>query len=422
MKTSENTPQTCSPLRRAINIKIQNFTIAFKNDKEFSLFLGVSFFSGIAGGITTSCFNNYLNDVYHLSETARGFVEFPRELPGALLILIFAVMAFMSDTRLASLGMMFSALGMIGLGLFAPSFVVMLLWMVVLNLGTHIFMPLAPGIGMNLSQKEQYGMRLGRFNAYSLSATIVGYLIVWLGFGYLGITYSIVFSIASVCYIIAAAILFFMKPMKKVKRKTRFVLKKKYSLYYALSIVNGARKQIFLTFAPWVLIKIYHLGTAKFAIMGFIIAFVSIITRKIVGRAIDRLGERAVLSAEAIVLIMLCMGYAFSANVFPVAIAVVVTAACYIVDNSVTAVEMARSTYVRKIADSIDEVIPTLSTGTSFDHVVSMTIPFFGGLIWVAFGYQYVFLAAALIAVTNLFLSFRIKTELYGKSKSPVQG
>jgi MFS family permease len=411
MKILGNTPITNSLLIRAIKRKARNISIAYKDDRDFSLFLAVGFFSGISGGITTACFNNFLNDVYHLSETSRGIVEFPRELPGALLIVIFAVLSFMGDARLASLGMLFAALGMLGLGVFSPYFLVMLAWMVVLNLGTHIFMPLAPGIGMNLSKQEQFGMRLGRFSAYSLSATIIGYLIVWLGFQYLGMSYSFVFTFAAVCYIIAAIILLFIKPTQKKKRKMRFVLKKRYMLFYVLSIVNGARKQIFLTFAPWVLIKIYHLGTPTFALLGFVIAFVSITTRTIVGKAIDGLGERVVLSTEAIVLIFLCMGYAFSANIFPVSVAVVITAACYIADNSLSAVEMARSTYVRKIAGDPDEVIPTLSTGTSLDHMVSMTIPFFGGLIWTAFSYKLVFIFAALIAVTNLFLSFRIKIK-----------
>jgi MFS family permease len=304
--------------------------------------------------------------------------------------------------------MIFASLGMAGLGLLSPSFGVMLIWMVVLNLGTHLFMPLVPGMGMHLSKQNNYGARLANYNAYNLAATIIGYFIVWLGFSYLNLSFAVAFVIASVCYLIAGLILFRMKPLQIEKR--RFVFKKKYSLFYALSIVNGARKQIFLTFAPWVLIKIYNVDTATFAVYGFIIAGISIGTRTIVGKAIDKLGERIVLSAEAILLIVLCMGYAFSANIFPVAVAVIITAGCYVLDNSLTAVEMARSTYVRKISDDPNDVLPTLSTGITLDHIVSMTIPFFGGMLWEALGYQIVFVCASFIALTNLILSFRIKT------------
>ncbi len=271
---------------------------SFAGDREFSLMLAAAFVAGIASGINTSIFSNFLNDVYHLSEVQRGIVEFPRELPGALMILIFAALSFLGSTCLAALSMALASLGMLGLGFFSPGFSVMLAWMVVLNLGTHIFMPLVPGIGMELSQRENYGIRLARINAYSLAATIIGYFIVWLGFEYLVMSYAAAFTAAAIFYFAAAVLLTNMRPMQIQRR--RFIVRKKYMLFYALSVVNGARKQIFLTFAPWVLISIYGVDAPTFALYGFIVAAVSIGTRTIVGRAIDTLGERFVLSVEAV--------------------------------------------------------------------------------------------------------------------------
>ncbi|MGI5848689.1 MAG: MFS transporter [Christensenellales bacterium] len=394
-----------------LSVKRQNLFRSFASDRDFNLLLAAGFITGIAGGIHVAIFNNFLNDVYHLSETARGFVEIPRELPGVLMIAIFAGLSFLGSTRLASLSMILSAIGMLGLGVFSPDFSMMIVWMVVLNLGIHIFMPLVPGMGMHLSDQQNYGIRLARYNAYNLAATIVGYLIVWLGFEYLGILYAEAFTIAAVCFFIGGILLMYMKPQQTDAKLRRFVFKKKFMLFYLLSMANGARKQIFLTFAPWVLIRIYGIDTPTFAIYGFIVAALSIGTRTIVGKAIDRLGERIVLTAEAILLIVLCIGYAFSGDIFPATVALVITAGCYIVDNSLSAVEMARSTYVKKISDDPSEVIPTLSTGVSLDHVVSMFIPVCGGLLWAAIGYQVVFICASLIAVFNLILSLLIRTK-----------
>lgn len=86
-----------------------------------------------------------------------------------------------------------------------------------------------------------------------------------------------------------------------------------------------------------------------------------------------------------------------------------IIAACYIIDNSMSAVEMARSTYVRKIVDDVNDVTPTLSTGVSLQHVASMLIPVFGGLLWAAVGYPAVFIGAAVVAFLNFVLSSRIK-------------
>lgn len=383
----------------------------FKTDRDFSLFLIVGLFAGVASGINSTVFNNFLNDVYNLSASARGIVEFPRELPGALIVVILAIISFLGDIRMSIVAMLLAALGMVGLGIFSPTFSSMLIWMMVLSLGTHIFMPLSAGIGMTLSKKENFGARLGRYNAYNLIATIIGYAIVGVGFKYFGLTYKIVFIIAAVSYVFAAVFLGLMNPRKPEVKKVKFVFRKKYTLYYILSVINGARKQIFLTFAPWVLIQIYHVDPPTFAILGLIVSLLSIFTRTIVGNAIDIKGERYVLSLEAIVLIVICLGYSFAADIAPTGVAIVIISACYIIDNSMSVVEMARSTYVKKIAVDPEDVTPTLSAGTSFDHVIAMTIPFLGGILWLTMGYKYVFLVAAFIALINLFLTMKIKVD-----------
>jgi len=400
MKQKLNFSQTYSNLRTKFN-----------DDRDFKLFLIVGLCTGIASGINSTIFNNFLSDVYNLSASGRGIVEFPRELPGVLIVVVLGILSFLGDTKIAVIGMIAASLGMLGLGLFSPTFAGMLIWMMVLNLGTHIFMPISASIGMDLSENGNYGVRLGRFSAFNLMATIIGYSIVWFGFKYFGLTYQIAFVIASFFYILAAYFLGLMNPKNHKTKKVKFVFRKKYSLYYCLSIVNGARKQIFLTFAPWVLIQVYHLEPPAFAILGLIVALLSIFTRTIVGNAIDNKGERFVLSSEAIVLIVICLGYSFASDVAPKGIAVIIIAACYIIDNSLSVVEMARSTYVKKIAVFPEDVTPTLSAGTSFDHVIAMSIPFLGGLLWATLGYKYVFIFAAFIACLNLYLSLKIKIE-----------
>lgn len=391
------------------NRKLRNLWQNFKIDRDFSLFLIVGLFAGVSSGINSTVFNNFLSDVYNLSASARGIVEFPRELPGALIMIVLAIISFLGDIRMSIVGMLLSALGMLGLGIFSPTFTTMLVWMMVLSFGTHIFMPLSAGIGMTLSRRENFGARLGKYNAYNLIATIIGYGIVGLGFKYFGLTYKIVFIIAAIFYIFAAIFLGLMNPRKPEKKKVKFVFRKRYTLYYVLSIVNGARKQIFLTFAPWVLIQVYHVDAPTFAILGLVVSLLSIFTRTIVGNAIDIKGERFVLSLEAIVLIVICLGYSFAADIASTGVAVVIISVCYIIDNSMSVVEMARSTYVKKIAVNTEDVTPTLSAGTSFDHVIAMTIPFLGGILWSAMGYKYVFLVAAFIAFINLFLTMKIE-------------
>jgi predicted MFS family arabinose efflux permease len=201
-----------------------------------------------------------------------------------------------------------------------------------------------------------------------------------------------------------------MTPHKERNAGKRFFVKKEYTLFYWLSILYGARKQIFITFGPWVLIKVFNQGVTTFAMLGFIIAGIGIFFKPYVGALIDKRGERFVLASEAILLIVVCMGYALAGNLgLGIENALYITAACYILDQLLTAAGMARSTYLKKIAVEASDVSPTLSMGISMDHVVSMVVPWLGGLVWNVFGYEMVFVLGALIAVTNLFITRYIK-------------
>lgn len=396
-------------ISRWFGTKISNIKSDFINDKDYSLFLIVGFLIGIASGIINSVFNNFLNDVYKLSATDRGIVEIPRELPGLLIVFVLAILSFLGDVKIAFIAMLCASMGLVGLGLLSPTFSIMIIFMMIFSLGQHMFMPISPSIGMNLSKREEYGVRLGKLNAASLIATIIGFVVVWVGFSFFNFNYRTAFIIAAVFYLLASIVLSFMKKSAPHHKKFKIVFRKQYSLYYILCVVNGARKQIFLTFAPWVLIQYFHLSPQSFAVLGVIIALLSIFTRTIIGKTIDIKGERFILSLEAVLLFALCMGYAFAKDLFTTSIALVIIASCYVLDNSMSTVEMARSTYLKKIAINDTDVTHTLATGTSLDHIVSMSIPVFGGMIWLAIGYKYVFLFASVIALVNFILSLRIK-------------
>lgn len=386
----------------------------FKNfhiEKDFNLLLLSGLFAGVGTGIYTSIFSNYLNDIFKISEDIRGFIEVPREAPGFFIMFILAALSGLGDVRIVMLGMAASGLGLLGLGLLSPTFSLMIIWMMMYSLGTHMTMPVTPSIGMSLSNQKSFGARLGTVSAFTLSGSIIAYIYIFLGFHFLHMTYQAAFITGTVFFVVAAFAVGMMKKSGPEVRKVKFVFRKRYTLYYVLAAISGARNQIFLTFAPWVLVKVFGVKPQMFAILGMVVALVSIGTRKIVGKLIDSRGERFVLTMEAIILFSICLGYAFSSRIFPAGIAVVIIAGCYVIDNSMSAVEMARSTYLRKIAVDIADVTPTLSTGVSLQHIASMLIPVFGGLLWTAVGYQAVFMAAAVIAFLNLVLSRKIRIK-----------
>jgi len=401
---------------------ISNIQSRLKDDRAFSIFLCSGVFAGLASGIQNTIFANFLYVVYRISIVGRGALEFPREFPGFMTIFVLAALAVFTDVRKASIALLMSALGFLGIALLSPGYGFLVFWIVVQSFGQHMIMPLNPTIGMNLSKKEEFGRRLGLFSAGGLFATILAQVFILVGFAFLGLSFNVAFVISAVFYAAAAGAIFLIRKEKalqhekdengrQIKKSVRFVIKKEFSLYYILSMVNGGRKQVFLTFAPWVLISEYGYGPEHFAVLAIIVSAASIVTRTAVGQAIDRLGERFVLSAEALMLMVICFGYIFSKDLFPHNVAAIVMAGCYVLDSSTSVVEMARSTYVRKISPKQEYVTPTLSLGLCLDHLFSMSIPFLGSLLWwnVTGTYQSVFAAAAAIGLVNFLLATRIR-------------
>lgn len=366
---------------------------------------------GFSQSIVDATFNNFLNETFSISDFQRGFLELPRELPGLLVVFISAVLFFLCSRRLAALANLLCAFGILFIGIYSPSFSVMLIWLFIFSIGQHLFIPTNQSIGMELAQDGKTGRRLGQLSGIANMSTIIGSFAVLIGFKYCNLDFKISYIVASLGFLTVALLIFLMQKNKPLPAKTKFQLKKEYSLFYWLNILYGTRKQIFLTFAPWVLVTVFKQKTHVVATLLMIGGIIGIFFKPLLGRAIDRFGERFILTAEAVVLIFICFGYGFSNNIFPETTAMYIAFFCYVADQLLMSVSMARATYLQKIAVKPDDVNQTLTMGVTIDHAFSITVALLGGFIWIKWGYQYVFLLGMIIAVINAFSALRIRTE-----------
>jgi MFS family permease len=130
-----------------------------------------------------------------------------------------------------------------------------------------------------------------------------------------------------------------------------------------------------------------------------IAAVIGIVFKPLAGRWIDRFGEKSVLVADGLALVLVCLGYGYATQLTrDPASARLLASACFILDNLLFSLGAGRAVYVSRLAESPQELTSTLSLGISINHIVSMTIPPVAGVVWVVFGYQKVFLAAAVLA------------------------
>ena len=387
----------------ALSLRIQHAS------RELKLFALASFVMGVAYSLFDSTFNNFLNERFALSGFERSFLEAPRELPGFLVVFVTAGMWFLCSRRLGAVSLLLSCVGCILIGFAAPSYLVLVIWLFIYSLGQHVFMPVSSTIGMELAAEGKTGRRLGQLNALRNLATILGSFLVFLGFRYLGLTFQITFALAAVGFILAAALMFLMKKEEAQPAGVYLRLHREYRLYYLLAVLYGSRKQLFITFAPWVLVSIFKQPTELLAQLLMIGGILSILFQPLLGWMIDKLGERFVLAGEAVLLVGVCFGYGFGPNFLSEQAAFWAACVCYLLDYSLMSVNMARSTYMKKVAVQPQDVQPALTTAVTIDHIFSISIALLGGVIWSRFGYQYVFMMGMVIAAINFFAALRIR-------------
>jgi len=391
--------------------RLANITVARVNriPRELRLFAAASLALGVAYSMFDSIFNNFLDQRFAITPFQRSFLELPRELPGFLVVFVSAALWFLCSRRLAVVCMLIGAAGVLLIGFASPSFYMMLLWLFIYSMGQHLYMPLASAIGMELAREGQTGRRLGQLNAIRNAAAIGGSFLVVIGFRSLGFRFEHIFILAAIGLTIAASLMLAMKPTPTHKAGAYLQLHKEYRLYYTLAVISGARKQLFITFAPWVLVKIFDQPTEIMASLFLAGGIIGIIFQPYLGWAIDHFGERPVLASEAIILVFICFGYGFSKFLLPARLAFPVVVGCFLLDQMVFSVSMARSTYIKKIAKQPQDVQPALTASVTIDHIFSISAALLGGVIWDRFGFQYVFLFGVGIALLSLVAALQVK-------------
>jgi Na+/melibiose symporter-like transporter len=400
----------------------------YRPEAKIGGFISVLLLSGVAAGLYKGIQDNFLAEIVRIDAFGRGVTEFFRELPGLLIVLFLAWMYRFSENRIFKIGIALMVAALVGLNLagflpldFFPGFmgkVTVVSLMVLYSCGEHIIMPVRSSLSLHLAQKDKGGASLGITSALGHGGSILGFVIVataFVVFNRLGLAkfsqFRIVFA-ASIFLMLAAFLASFAMRDSGIKvERQRFYLAKKFTKFYILEIFYGARKQVFITFAPYVLILNYGADTAVISTLLAISAVCGMVVSPLIGKLIDRVGYRAVMIGDTIILIVVCLLYGFSHRLFPMHIAFYVVCVNYVLDAIISVANIASNVYVQDIAENHEEITATLSTGISVNHVISILIALLGGLLWKLFGIELLFTISAILALLNSLYAATIKTE-----------
>ena len=404
----------------------------YRPDVSIGGFLAALVLSGIAMGLYRGVQDNFLAEIVRIDAFGRGVTEFFRELPGLLVVLFLAWMYRFSENRIFTIGVAFLIAALVGLSLagFLPAAifpgttgkVMVISLMVLYSCGEHIIMPVRSSISLDMARKDKGGASLGVTGALGHGGNIVGFLMVTAAFLFLsrfGFTKFTMFRIvyAASMFLMIGSLLacMAMRDSGLKAGRRRFYFAKKFHKFYMLEVFYGARKQVFITFAPYVLILNYGAGTSVISFLLAVSAVCGFIASPFIGKLIDHVGYKAVMVGDTLILIAVCFMYGFAHRLFPMHIAFYVVCVNYILDSIISVASMASNVYVQDIADNQEEITATISTGISVNHLISVSIALLGGFIWKIAGIELLFSLSAFLGLLNSLYAASISTNKGGR-------
>jgi len=379
--------------------------------------------SAISLGLSNGVMSNFFKDAYNVSAYQRGLIEFPRELPGLLAVLLIGSLSFLNDIRIAMLAQVCSVIGIGVLGLITPTFNVMLIFVFINSMGMHIFKPMNDAIGISLAEEGNIGRRMGQFKGLDTGFRMLAGILVFIGFrmGFFSFESDFrgPFIISALMSVLVIGLLVFLEKTHSIDglkpKKTKFVYRKEYKFYYILVILYGVQKQIMIVYGPWVLIDLLGKKADTLAMLSIIGAGIGIFFIPALGRWLDKFGIKKLMYVDAISFIVVYVLYGILTASFvggalqSMTLAVGLAYGIFIIDKMSTQMSMIRTVYLKSILVKPEDLTPSLSLGMSMDHFVSITCAYLGGIVWMQFGPQYIFFFVAFLSLGNLYVATQLK-------------
>ena len=374
--------------------------------RAFLILAGATAAFGFSMAANQNVVSNFFEDELGLQGPQFGYITAIREIPGFLLIFLTALLFRLSLPHLTALAMLFLAVGYAMFG-FATSFWTVAPWVIISSMGYHTWLQTQTAMGMSMVGEKKAGSVLGRLTAINQAGSLVAMAFVFIVFRFELVDFKMMFIICGLLALVAAVLVFQFPNMHngellEVKpERERLVLKREYNLYYQLSVLDGARQQIFFSFGLWVLVDHFDLGVPAISLIMLVTSALAMVTGPWIGRMIDVHGERRMLGYVNVAYIVALLGYAL---VDLTSVAIV----CYVIYSIIFPLSaMGASVYLRKIAPARD-VAPSLAMGITMQHAAAIVIPILTGFVLNFVGYQIPFLVASGFALITVFITRKL--------------
>jgi len=382
----------------AKNKEVLNLTSKNKSMYRYLMLLTCVVAFGFQGWRTL--YNNFAIDEVHINALQNGIIQSIREIPGFLSLLVVYLLLLFKEHRLALYSVLLLGIS-IAIAGYLNSFAGLIFSTFLLSTGMHYTTTCNKSLVLQYFDKRQAPIVFGRQSSYKALANIGIGVIIFI-FSTLELPTSTIYLIIGVGVILAVIYTSRIDPTANFQSQQRksMVLKRKYWLFYVVNFLSGARRQIFVVFAVFILVQRHHYSimmiTGLFILNNIITFFIS----PLIGRMINRFDERRVLMTEYTAMLFIFAGYAFIDNGWIIGV-------LYLLDNIFYPCSMAINTYFQKTGDPKD-IAPSMAMGFTINHISAVVIPVLGGALWML-DYQIPFILGFVLSLFSLFFVNKMK-------------
>ena len=325
-------------------------------------------------------------DGYHI-----GVIQSLREVPGFLSLLVVYVLLFIKEHKLAALSVLCLGTGICLTGLF-PSFYGLIATTVLMSFGFHYFETMNQSLTLQYFSKTDSPVVFGLLRSRAAACNVVVALLFLFLSGLM--SFNAMYLSFGIPIIVISLFAFLQNPSRRdipIQHK-KMIYRKKYWLFYLLTLLAGARRQIFVAFAVFLLVKKFDYSIHEVAALFLLNNGINYFLSPFIGRCIARYGEHRVLSLEYSALIIIFIGYAVVDDKY-------IAALLYILDHVFFNFAIGIKTFFQKIADPKD-IAPSMAVGFTINHIAAVILPAAGGLLWLI-DYKIPFIAGALLSLLS---------------------
>ncbi len=353
-------------------------------------------------------FDNFAVNMINLDGHHIGILQSVREIPGFLALLVVYLLFIIKEHKLSALSIMVLGIGVSATGLF-PTFYGLIFTTLVMSFGFHYFETTNKSLTLQYFDRDTAPLVFGKLRSYAAVSNMAAGAMIFIAASFLSYTQLYLVFGVLVAGVGAWALLKNPASKEMIPQHKKMVLKRRYWLYYLLTFMAGARRQIFVAFAVFLLVKKFEFSVQAIAALFLFNNLVNYFLSPFIGRCIVRFGERKVLSLEYFSLVFIFIAYALVESKALVAL-------LYVADHIFFNFAIAINTFFQKIADPRD-IAPSMAVGFTINHIAAVVLPAIGGMLWLV-DYRIPFIGGAVLSLASLVLVQLIPGELEKIKKS----